>query len=521
MPKYTATIVKQTKSSKANPPQLKQSSRSNIRSKSNQINTTVKNKRKLNKQIVSNSIKSQNTAAVDEIVVRAAEYMKNIQSPKELSLFPTEFSQYIHPGVANTVLPIDVGMEQQYGMLVIRPEFERTVSYYVEDDSELLIHDEPYLGLNAKLNIVKPLSFAPLFLSESPVQKVIEVSRTPSSFFNSYAEERGFQFPAITFVPGHFKSDELSVRVVHGEVFQNLWNISLNEYVDPEHYNVLWDKDFTTDPLVPTNDFTVGPVDGFNIFFAIKKNGTQEYKFETQWSIVVTPEYGRITQSITRIDYDLFDLPNMACFKSEYLLAKEYLIFAMDALLSNSTKLLDLGGIAAVAQLPEGSLIDLPVNPKQAMAYIGSLQNDAKGYLPLIDGIHATYVPKERDDTFYTKKLEGEFTEKKSNKPFVAQVFNKGQKNGALALTLSLGFGWQYVTNSLVTPTLNSHGSLEMLFHMYTHMSGKNALGSNESHITRMMNNVKRFVNDPKTRAIASGAYTAGKVIAPILLTLL
>jgi hypothetical protein len=223
---------------------------------------------------------------------------------------------------------------------------------------------------------------------------------------------------------------------------------------------------------------------------------------------------------VTSKVYDFFDLPGMACLKPEYNLATQYLVFAQSWLLTNNTRVLDKGGVLAVAQLPEGTQHELPSAPSEAMKYLSSLAKQSKAGLPLAEGAHITYVPQDLDDVLLQDKIQGSTLNKRSTKPIMVIVWDRGLEPASLSLALTVRMNWQYVTNSIVTPPFSAYGNEALVRHMFRHTM-LDQMGSNPHHVRRIAENVKRFITDPRTREILSNTWAAAKVITPIVLSLL
>lgn len=444
-----------------------------------------------------------------------SEYMMNFQKPSTLAVFPSELPQNVHPAKAHSNLPLQIPDAVENVAIIVRPEFHETVTIIqeqVDTAGIVTMKSTTHLSTNSsmQMSFVEPFELG-AYGSIVPEIRLFED-------FKHHSNVTVVPVPGMGVYPGLFSWDGIDIDIACSKNLNTVtMEVAVGTYNGPTLY-WWWSKQFS--PTIANQSFTVPNAANLkDVVFAVYPiAGPAQQQFEFS-HINFTPTNATVKEYIRRQHYDLFDLPNLKPLESEYLLASEVLIFSLSAWLMNTTQVLELGGIGAVAQLPENSMEQLPVHPDDILTYLGSLQNDVVPSILLKNGIQISYVPKDRDDTFLSKKVPGLPVGKDSTKPFLVMAFKK--PNTSFSASLFLDIGYQYVSNSPVTPVVNSQGNVALLFHMLSHMSGENAMGDNHEHIKRMKRNVQRFLTDPRTKAIINATGSAVKTLAPALLALI
>lgn len=464
--------------------------------------------------------KSKKTDDVSKFIKSQMDpYLLNLMDPKFSLVTPMLFPTDVHPGNAVTTIPVE--LSTRYTSFILQPQFNNILEV-VHQSSEGEAVDPAITAKKLKLKrgVLQPFWIATDI--ENSSGKVVVKSKSEPQFGGQYFNAFGGYYNGGKSYPGQWECD--------GGFTMTFDNISTGsagttsvvfQVVTPadnnEGFDVLGDKQ---------GDL----VNGGTLQLSVQLNGsynTLGFRVLGNSSSTITVDMQLTIGGRTKVyetfagkKFDLFDLPNMKPFLSEFEQASQYSVTAMSFDLINATAILNKAGSVVVAQVPQGSQHLLPANPKELYTYLSSLKSDSSGVRLLSEGLSGSYFPMDLDDTEPKSKLAGSQREyDEHTRPLIAIALDNLNNYGT-SLVLELRMAWQYITNSQVTPAYPASGSRAMYMHMVSHFSHSKAYGSSQQKDKRLQQIIKQFENDPVTKRLAREMLLSWKEVTPSALTL-
>jgi len=446
----------------------------------------------------------------------ATMYYNNLQEPNQACIFPMGFDTPVNPGYAKSTIEIDGS--GRYHMAIMRPEFKNTLELVTQyEDVTETISDSAEAGY-AYTNKLFSVPITMDTSLDTTSGKLVKSSQALDLNYLHYSASKDAFIPGLKYYSGAWNVGDVNFSLNSNK--STSVSIEIGSW-DLTGYTMIADKTLSLDAGVRGSyTFSLGGTNVNNLVLLVRPPSVGSCTFSAYVLFDETTAPTTRVGGVTSKTYDFFDLPGLKCLKPEYDLATQVLVFAQSWLLTNNTRVLDKGGVLAVAQLPEGTQHELPSAPSEALRYIASLSKQSKAGLPLADGAHITYVPQDLDDVLLVDKISGSTANRPSTKPIMVIAFDRGVEPASLSLALTVRMNWQYVTNSIVTAPYSAFGNAELVKNMFRHTM-MDQMGSNPHHVKRIADNVRRFAADPRTKAILAGTWSAAKVIAPVVLSLL
>jgi len=439
----------------------------------------------------------------------------------EPMLFPTE----VHPGYAVTSLPVETN--GRYAAFLISPEFKNTLEIITVSDDTTAV--QPVISeKDLELKRVKFQSFWVASNFENSSGKVIlrpsEAPSLPGVYLNRYGgyNHGGMEYKGLWTFPNDssVSFSFTDIKLTGGQPTNFSMDVTLQ---------VCQVSSFAEDGFEVLGEKTVTIVPGGNALATVSLAGTyQDLAFRvvgtttSNVTMKILQTFGGnpfVLQATVGHRFDLFDLPNMEQYRSEYDLASQVTITGMSFDLRNVTAILNKSGAVIVAEIPQGSRALLPPSAKDIYRYLSSLQSDTSGVLQLAEGASGSYFPMDLEDIEPESKRAGlDRDTDDHHKPLIVVAIDN---NGTQAtLNLELKMTWQYITNSSVTPPFQARGSRAMYMHMISHYSHSRAFGTSETKQKRHKENEKRFRTDPTTKELARECLKNWKSHPPVALCL-
>lgn len=203
--------------------------------------------------------------------------------------------------------------------------------------------------------------------------------------------------------------------------------------------------------------------------------------------------------------------------RQQYYNAEKYSITGFSALLRNTTASQYKSGSVVAAQLPGGSEHLIPQNPEEAYRFIASY-NDPKTYSGQLNkGVHWFFSPEKVQDWFF-RSTEDPLGER----PYLAIAWSGVAANdlaNMLGLTLDLRINIELLTTDISLMKFMPTPDLARLFDLYiTMVNAHNSLGENPGHLAKIKKITQSILNNPYTKDALRAAAKAGSVMLPLAL---
>lgn len=255
--------------------------------------------------------------------------------------------------------------------------------------------------------------------------------------------------------------------------------------------------------LQNTNPGTLGHIPSF-------KWGMQGYNAGNGTTLTLNGGYSTKTDSMIRL------LPSSSqnSVQAQFDNASSYCVTAMDVLLKSTTASVWNGGNVAIGNFPAESYQGIPLDYNTLFSHITSLRFN-KYHGNLKDGAHWFYVPQSLDNLQYKAIGLAPVQNTTENRtPFSVLTIQAPTAASSITLQLEINMCLEYLTNDLSLKLERGIPTFSFTEVWIGWINAHNNCGENPSHLSRIGNYVKDFIQSPEFKTVLK---TAGPLVLKAL----